>query len=193
MAETQLWFSTSEVGDHVSTRVYEVLLSGRALLLCDRNPRAFGPIGVVEGVHAAMFNSTAEFEVRALTLLTSLPFRAAHTTAPLPRRIPGLLPTAAHPTQIWTHPDLDPPITLPLPRLQAKALYYTQPKHEAERLAMVAAARALAVERHMWAHRALQFVADVQLATDVWRRGRAPESNTAPTRGRAGHEHSVAP
>jgi hypothetical protein len=62
LASTRLWMSTTEAGDHVVTRTYEVLASGRALLLCDRNPRAHGRLGIVEGVHAAMFNSSAEFE-----------------------------------------------------------------------------------------------------------------------------------
>lgn len=31
------------------------------MLLCDRNERAYAPIGIEEGVHAAMFNSSDEF------------------------------------------------------------------------------------------------------------------------------------
>lgn len=62
LASTRMWLSTSEAGDHVVTRTYEVLASGRALLLCDRNARAHARLGIVEGVHAAMFNSSAEFE-----------------------------------------------------------------------------------------------------------------------------------
>ena len=83
------------------------------MLLCDRNVHAFGPLGVVEGVHAAMFNSTKEFE--------------------------------------------------------QKALYYTQPEHEAERSSIVAAARALALDRHMWNQRAVQFVSAIHTAVKAWR------------------------
>ena len=46
LAETRIWFATSERGDHVSTRVFEVLASGRALLLCDRNPTGESAFGV---------------------------------------------------------------------------------------------------------------------------------------------------
>ncbi len=62
LASTRMWLSTSEAGDHVVTRAYEVLASGRTLLLCDRNARAHVRLGIVERVHAAMFNSSAEFE-----------------------------------------------------------------------------------------------------------------------------------
>lgn len=37
------------------------MISGRAMLLCNRAPLAYGPLGLVEGVHAAMFNTTEEF------------------------------------------------------------------------------------------------------------------------------------
>ena len=62
LASTRIWLATSEAGDHVTTRAYEVLASGRSLLLCDRNARAHARLGIVEGVNAAMFNSSAEFE-----------------------------------------------------------------------------------------------------------------------------------
>ena len=91
------------MGDHVSTRFFEVLISGRALLLCDRNLAAYSPLGIVEGTHAAMFNTTAEFSERVL--------------------------------------------------------YYSKPEHEAERRAMVAAARALALQRHTWDRVGETFVA----------------------------------
>ena len=51
-------------------RFYEIMLSGRALLLCNRHERAYAPLGLVEGVHAAMFNTTAEFEATLLYYLT---------------------------------------------------------------------------------------------------------------------------
>ena len=38
MAQTKVWFATTEEGDHASTRFFEVLISGRAMLLCNRNP-----------------------------------------------------------------------------------------------------------------------------------------------------------
>lgn len=45
----------------VGTRYYEVLASGTALLLCYREPLAYLPLGIVEGEHALMFSSVAEF------------------------------------------------------------------------------------------------------------------------------------
>ena len=60
LATTKMWFATTERGAHASTRFFEVLLSGRAMLLCDRNLPALAPLGIVEGQHAAMFNSTDE-------------------------------------------------------------------------------------------------------------------------------------
>ena len=66
IASTKVWLATTELGLHASTRFYEVLVSGRAMLLCDRNPPALDPIGIVEGVHAAMFNTTEEFEQKLL-------------------------------------------------------------------------------------------------------------------------------
>ena len=50
-------------------RFFEGMLSGRALLLCNRLVSAFAPLGIVEGVHAAMFNSTAEFQATLLYYL----------------------------------------------------------------------------------------------------------------------------
>eukprot|EP00966_Prymnesium_polylepis_P256031 5914615-Prymnesium_polylepis.1 len=35
------------------------------MLLCDRNPTAYAPLALVEGVHAAMFNSIEEFAAKA--------------------------------------------------------------------------------------------------------------------------------
>ena len=32
------------------------------LLLCNRNPTAYAPLGLVEGTHAAMYNTSEEFE-----------------------------------------------------------------------------------------------------------------------------------
>mmetsp|Transcript_33681 Transcript_33681/g.78812 ORF Transcript_33681/g.78812 Transcript_33681/m.78812 type:complete len:102 (-) Transcript_33681:63-368(-) len=55
-----MWLSTSEEGDTAGTRTYEVLVSGRALLLCDRNPAAYAPLGIVDGKHAVFFNTTEE-------------------------------------------------------------------------------------------------------------------------------------
>ena len=64
LATTKVWLATTELPDHVSTRFFEVLISGRSLLLCDRNAEAYAPLGIVEGVHAAMFNSSAEFSAQ---------------------------------------------------------------------------------------------------------------------------------
>ena len=61
IAESKIWFSTTERGDHVTTRALEVLASGRAMLMIDRNHAALKPLGIVEGVHAAMFSSAAEY------------------------------------------------------------------------------------------------------------------------------------
>ena len=61
VATTRLWLATTERGDHASTRFFEVLISGRAMLLCDRSHAALAPLGIVEGQHAAMFNTTDEF------------------------------------------------------------------------------------------------------------------------------------
>lgn len=96
LAVTKVWLATTEKGDHASTRFFEVLISGRALLLCDRNPTALAPLGIVEGEHAAMFNTTDEL----------------------------------------------------LGTLQ----YYLE--HEEERERLVRNARALALRRHLWRHRA---------------------------------------
>ena len=61
ISSTKIWLATTE-GAHLGPRFYEILLSGRAMLLCNRQPDAYAPLGIVEGVHAAMFNSTSEFE-----------------------------------------------------------------------------------------------------------------------------------
>ena len=62
IAQSKLWFATTELGAHASTRFYEVLASGRSLLLCNRDLAAYDPLGLKDGVHAAMFNTTEEFE-----------------------------------------------------------------------------------------------------------------------------------
>ena len=60
LGTSKVWLATTESGDHVGTRFYEVMMSGRALLLCNRAPQAYEAIGLVEGVHAAMFNTSEE-------------------------------------------------------------------------------------------------------------------------------------
>lgn len=62
IASTKLWLATSEQGAHVGPRFFEVMISGRALLICDRNHEAYNQLGIKENVHAVMFNSTSEFE-----------------------------------------------------------------------------------------------------------------------------------
>lgn len=69
LGSARVWLSTTEAGAHVSTRFFEVLASGRALLLCDRHPDAYAPLGIVEGVHAAMFNTSDEFQHKLLWYL----------------------------------------------------------------------------------------------------------------------------
>ena len=116
VAHTKLWVSTTEhpasgpqpEGDTVTTRFYEVLMSGRSLLVCDRNPQSYAPLGIREGVNAAMFNSSEEF--------------------------------------------------------YRQAMYYTRTENEPERLAMVAAARRLALKQHSWRVRAMQFVQHLESA-----------------------------
>lgn len=118
MAHTKVWFSTTEHsayngphpdGDAVTPRFFEVLMSGRSLLLCNRSPKSYLPLGIVEGVHVAMFNSSEEF--------------------------------------YW------------------KVIYYTRSKAgSTERLAMVAAARSLALARHTWAVRARELEERLQWA-----------------------------
>jgi hypothetical protein len=86
LAATKIWFATTELGTdrtvsmrvaprarllgtHVGTRFYEIMMSGRAMLICDRAPTAYAAIGLQEGVHAAMFNSSEEFEATVLYYL----------------------------------------------------------------------------------------------------------------------------
>jgi len=69
MASTKLWFTSTEhpasgpspLGDTVTTRYYEIMMSGRSLTLCDRSMQSYEPLGIIDGVHAAMFNTTQEF------------------------------------------------------------------------------------------------------------------------------------
>ena len=70
-------------------------MSGRSLLMCDRNTAALTPLGIVDGVHAVMFSSLREFET--------------------------------------------------------KLTYHLS--HEKERMAIVSAARSLALARHTWQRR----------------------------------------
>ena len=60
---TKIWLSTTE-GDSAGPRYLDIMSSGRAMLLCNRHPKAYAPLGIVEGEHAAMFNSSAEFEAK---------------------------------------------------------------------------------------------------------------------------------
>jgi len=123
LARTKVWFATSESGDHVSTRYFEVLISGRCMLLCDRNIVATSPLGIEEGVHAAMFNSTGDFI--------------------------------------------------------EKLAYYASAEHEAERLTIVANARALVLARHLWSHRSAALGARIREELVQWRRRRAVQSPAA--------------
>lgn len=69
LARTRVWFATTEETDHVSTRFFEVMASGRSMLLCNRNDAAYAPLGLRDGVHAAMFSTAAEFESKLLHYL----------------------------------------------------------------------------------------------------------------------------
>ena len=69
LSHSKVWFATTEAGEHVGTRFYEVMMSGRALLLCNRAPHAYAAIGLVEGQHAAMFNSSEEAQEKVLYYL----------------------------------------------------------------------------------------------------------------------------
>lgn len=71
---TRVWLSTTE-GSSMGPRFYEVMLSGRAMLLCDRNAVAYDAVGIVEGRHAAMFNSSSEFKAVLRHYLTHEPER----------------------------------------------------------------------------------------------------------------------
>ena len=58
---SKLWPATTENMDHVGPRFYEVMASNRTMLMCDPNPRAYAPIGLVHGVHAVMVTNTSDF------------------------------------------------------------------------------------------------------------------------------------
>lgn len=62
IAESKMWFSTTSQGSLLPQRTFEVLASGRALLIMNRpdDPRITDGI-IVEGEHCAMFNTTEEF------------------------------------------------------------------------------------------------------------------------------------
>ena len=50
----------------VSTRYFEVMASGRAVLLCYREASAYLPLGIIEDTHAVMFGSPKEFAQKLL-------------------------------------------------------------------------------------------------------------------------------
>ena len=50
----------------VGTRYFEVMASGRAVLLCYREASAYSPLGIIEDTHAVMFGSPKEFEQKLL-------------------------------------------------------------------------------------------------------------------------------
>ena len=133
IARTKLWLSTTEhpasgpqpEGDTVTTRYYEVLMSGRSLLLCDRSPQSYSSLGIREGVHAAMFNSSEEF--------------------------------------------------------YRQVVHYSRAENEPERLAMVAAARQLALEKHSWTVRATQLVQNLESALAQSPHGRSEARHRAST------------
>ena len=50
----------------VGTRYFEVMASGRAVLLCYREASAYSPLGIIEDTHVVMFGSPKEFEQKLL-------------------------------------------------------------------------------------------------------------------------------
>jgi len=62
MRQTKIWLSTTGPLDLVGTRFFEVMATGRTLLLCNRQPTATYEGILTEGRHAAMFDSEDEFE-----------------------------------------------------------------------------------------------------------------------------------
>ena len=114
LSSTRMWLSTSEVGDHVVSRTYEVLASGRALLMCDRNPRAHTRLGIIEGVHAVMFNSSDEFEGKVRWYMEHEPERlrivqaaralaASHTWGDRARELVVLIRKELHTQRVRGH------------------------------------------------------------------------------------------
>lgn len=66
MAESKMWFSTTSQGDLLPQRTFEVLASGRALLLMNRPTDRRITDGILyEGEHCAMFNTSAELVQKA--------------------------------------------------------------------------------------------------------------------------------
>ena len=61
ISETKMWFVTSESGDHISTRIFDVMASGTTLVVCNRNLRALYAIGIVEGLHVVTFANVSEY------------------------------------------------------------------------------------------------------------------------------------
>ena len=66
---TKIWISTTGPADIVGTRYFEVLATGRALLLCNRMPPAVYDHILSSGVHAATFGSLDEFDQQVLHYL----------------------------------------------------------------------------------------------------------------------------
>lgn len=59
--QTKMWFVSSESGDHISTRIFEIMASGTTLVVCNRNLRALHAIGIVEGLHVVTFANISEY------------------------------------------------------------------------------------------------------------------------------------
>ena len=61
IAESKIWFSTLSQGDLLPVRTFDVLASGRAMLLMNRPQDRRITDGILyEGVHCAMFNTSEE-------------------------------------------------------------------------------------------------------------------------------------
>lgn len=67
MAESKIWFSTTSQGDLLPQRTFEVLASGRSLLLMNRPSDPSITAGIItEDIHCAMFNTTEEMLSKAV-------------------------------------------------------------------------------------------------------------------------------
>lgn len=70
MRQTKIWLSTTGPSDIVGTRFFEVIATGRTMLICNRMPAVVYDGIIVEGKHAAMFSTADEFEERVLHYLS---------------------------------------------------------------------------------------------------------------------------
>lgn len=63
LQRSRLWLTTTGPSDLVGTRFFEIFATGSTLCICNRlSTAAYTTLGIVDGVHALMFSSLAEFE-----------------------------------------------------------------------------------------------------------------------------------